>query len=31
MRSTLIRLTFAALAVFSFAHAATAEWVSNWP
>ncbi len=31
MRSTLIRLSFAALTVFAFAHTATAAWVSNWP
>jgi hypothetical protein len=31
MSSALLRIAFAALTLFAFSHAATAEWISTWP
>lgn len=31
MRYTLIRLALAAVTLFAFAHAASADYVSTWP
>jgi hypothetical protein len=31
MSSALLRITVAALTLFAFAHAASADWISGWP
>lgn len=31
MRFTMVRLVLGALTVFAFVHAASADYISNWP